>query len=405
MQEIRQSMADLPGVRAFPVMRQGLAGSTSKPVQFVIGGSTYEELAQWRDILLQKIEESNPGLNGIDSNYKETRPQIDLNVDYDRAADLGVTVSEIGSTLETMMGGRNITTFLDDGEEYDVIVEGILEDQNSFADISNIYVRSLRTGQLIPLSNLVSIHEYGAAESLSRFNRIRSITIEANLDEGYSLGEALNYLESLVKEHLPPKVVIDYKGQSRDFIGSGQSILFVFGLGVLIVFLVLAAQFESYVHPFVIMLTVPLALGGGLLGLYLTGNSLNIYSQIGLITLVGLAAKNGILIVEFANQLRDEGREFSEALLEASATRFRPIIMTSLTTIAGAVPLVLATGAGSETRIVIGVVILYGMIVTTLFTLFIVPVAYQLLARKTGSPQRITQMIEQEESQSKKVIE
>ncbi|MFT6906036.1 MAG: multidrug efflux pump [Oleiphilaceae bacterium] len=396
MVEVRKNLVDLPGVRAFPVMRQGLGGRTQKPLQFVLGGSTYEELAQWRDILIDKINENNPGLQGLDSDYKETRPQIDIKVDYNRAADLGVNIQEIGRTLETMMGGRRVTTFLDRGEEYDVIIEGKREDQSSFSDIQNIYVQSSRTNALIPISNLVSIKEYGAAETLSRFNRIRAITLEANLAEGYGLGEALEYMEALVKEHLPEEAVIDYKGQSRDFISSGGSIIFVFALGLLVVFLVLAAQFESWIHPFVIMLTVPLAIAGGLLGLYFTGLSLNIYSQIGLIMLVGLAAKNGILIVEFANQLRDEGMEFGRAILEASEVRFRPILMTGFTTIAGSIPLVLSSGAGSETRIVIGVVVLTGVFAATLFTLFVVPVAYSLLARKTGSVSDVAKQIERE---------
>lgn len=395
MNEIRIKLADLPGVRAFPVMRQGLGGGAQKPVQFLIGGSTYEELAEWRDILLTKINENNPGFIGLDNDYKETRPQIDFQVDYDRAADLGVDIRAIGRTLETMMGGRNVTTFLNRGEEYDVIVEGERERQRSFSDIQNIYVRSSRNSQLIPLANLVSIKEYGAADTLSRFNRIRSITLEANLADGYRLGEALKYLEGLVREHLPSEAIIDYKGQSRDFINSGSSMIFVFLLGLLVVFLVLAAQFESWVHPLVIMLTVPLALGGGLFGLYFTGNSLNIYSQIGLIILVGLAAKNGILIVEYANQLRDEGMPFSPAILKASEIRFRPIVMTGLTTIAGAIPLVLASGAGSETRVVIGIVVLTGVFAATLFTLFIVPVAYSLIARNTGSPNDVSKKIEE----------
>lgn len=396
MDEVRGKLSKFPGVRAFPIMRQGLGGGTGKPVQFVLGGSTYEELAEWRDIIMEKVAENNPGFNGLDSDYKETRPQIDFQVDYNRAADLGVTVEEIGRTLQTMMGGRNITTFLEDGEEYDVKVEGDRSKQTSFSDIQNIYVRSDSTGNLIPLSNVVNITEYAAAETLSRYNRIRSITLEANLEDNYALGEALNHLENIVREHLPDQAVVDYKGQSRDFMTSGNSIIFVFILGLLVVFLVLAAQFESYIHPFVIMLTVPLATGGGLLGLYLTGGTLNIYSQIGLIMLVGLAAKNGILIVEFANQLRDEGMQFSKAIIEASEIRFRPIVMTGLTTIAGAVPLILSSGAGAETRTTIGVVVLAGVFAATVFTLYIVPVAYSLIARGTTSPNAVAERLERE---------
>ena len=400
MNEVRGKLADLSGVRAFPVMRQGLGGGPNKPVQFVLGGSTYEKLAQWRDIILEKIAENNPGFQGLDSDYKQTRPQLDFTVNYNRAADLGVSTEDIGRTLETLMGGRKITTFLDDGEEYDVIVEGESSLQESFSDIESIYVRSNRTGNLIPMSNLLSISEYGAAEKLSRYNRIRAITLSSNLEEGYALSDALAHLEMLVREHLPEEAVIDYKGQSRDFITSGNSIIFVFILGLIIVFLVLAAQFESFVHPLVIMLTVPLAAGGGLLGLYLTGDSLNIYSQIGLIILVGLAAKNGILIVEFANQLRDQGVRFSRAILQASDVRFRPIVMTGLTTVAGAIPLIVTSGAGAETRISIGIVVLFGVISATIFTLFVVPVAYSLIARNTGSPNAVSDQLILESSNS-----
>ncbi len=396
MAEIRQNLSDLPGVRTSPIMRQGLGGGTGKPVQFVLSGPTYETLAQWRDIVLRKVNEDNPGIEGLESDYEETRPQIDFVVDYERAADLGVTVSEIGTTLETMMGGKNVTTFLSDGKEYDVIVEGAREKQRSFNDVNNIYVRSDRTDHLVPLSNIVEIREYGAAQTLSRYNRIRSITLEANLTDGYTLGEALNYLELLVRENLPPEAVIDYKGQSRDFINSGSSMIFVFLLGLSVVFLVLAAQFESWIHPLVIMLTVPLAMAGGLFGLWVTGGSLNIYSQIGLIMLVGLAAKNGILIVEFANQLRDEGMRFHRAIMVAADKRFRPIVMTGLTTVAGALPLVLASGAGAETRITIGIVILAGVSVATFFTMLIVPVAYSVIARKTGSPNDIAKEIDRQ---------
>ncbi|MBM9514769.1 efflux RND transporter permease subunit [Desulfogranum marinum] len=399
MAEIRQNMSDLPGVRAFPIMRQGLGGGTGKPVQFVLSGPTYETLANWRDIIIQKVNEDNPGIIGLESDYKETRPQIDFVVDYERTADLGVTVSEIGTTLETMMGGKNVTTFLSDGEEYDVIVEGEREQQKSFSDVNNIYVRSDRTDQLVPISNIVEIKEYGAAQTLSRYNRIRSITLEANLADGYALGEALDHLEKIVREYLPSEAIIDYKGQSRDFIRSGNSMIFVFLLGLSVVFLVLAAQFESWIHPLVIMLTVPLAMVGGLFGLWLTGGSMNIYSQIGLIMLVGLAAKNGILIVEFANQLRDEGMRFDSAIMEAADKRFRPIVMTGLTTVAGALPLVLASGAGAETRITIGVVILAGVSVATFFTMLIVPVAYSVIARKTGSPNDIAKEIGKQTTQ------
>ncbi len=400
MNEVRAKLSDLPGVRAFPVMRQGFGARIQKPVQFVIGGGTYEELAQWRDILLAKINQDNPGLRGIDWDYKETKPQLQVAIDYNRAADLGVTVSNIGRTLETMLGSRRVTTFIDEGQEYDVILEGERQAQRTPTDIENIYIRSQRSGELIPLSNLVHLEEFADSIKLNRYNRVRSITLEANLEEGYSLGEALTHLEGLVKESLPGQVIIDYKGQSRDYKSAGESLLFIFALGILVVFLVLAAQFESWIHPFIIMLTVPLAMTGALLGLYLTGQTLNLYSQIGLIMLVGLSAKNGILIVEFANQLRDQGYEFREALIEAADVRFRPIIMTGITTAAGSVPLLISTGAGTETRYVIGIVIMFGVIAGTLFTLFVVPAAYDLIGKYTSSPQAVTQQLEKELTES-----
>lgn len=396
MADVRQRLSGLPGVRAFPVMRQGFGSRTQKPVQFVIGGGTYQELATWRDLLMAQINLNNPGLTEMDWDYKETKPQVVVAIDYDRAADLGVTINDIGRTLETLLGSRRVTTYIEAGEEYDVIIEGEREVQRTPASLENIYVRSERSQQLIPLSNLVQVQEAADSASLNRYNRVRAITLEANLADGLALGDALNYLDNLVGEHLPEQVIIDYKGQSRDYKYAGGSILFVFILGLVVVFLVLAAQFESYLHPLVIMLTVPLAIGGALLGLYLSGQSLNLYSQIGLVMLVGLAAKNGILIVEFANQLRDAGQPFREALEEAAVVRLRPIIMTGITTAAGSAPLLLSSGAGAETRAVLGTVILYGVLAATIFTLVVVPVAYDLLARGTGSPKDVRRRLEKE---------
>jgi multidrug efflux pump len=398
MEDVRTRLADLTGVRAFPVMRQGFGGGISKPVQFVIGGGTYEELTEWRDIILSKIEADNPGFVGLDSDYKETKPQISIAINRDRAADLGVSVREVGRTLESMLGGRRVTTFIDDGEEYDVIIEGERETQQTPTNLQNIYVRSASTGDLIPLSNVVDLTEFADSSSLNRYNRVRAITLESNLADDYPLGEALDYLEALVREHLPETAVIDYKGQSLDFQSSGTSIAFVFALGLFIVFLVLAAQFESYVHPLIIMLTVPLAITGALAGLFIFGGSLNIYTQVGLIMLVGLAAKNGILIVEFINQLRDQGMEFHKAVIQASCIRLRPIIMTGITTAAGSIPLIIASGAGSETRTAIGIVIFAGILAATFFTILVVPVAYHLLARGTGSPGDVKRNLEQEEA-------
>ena len=385
--ELNGKLAEVPGVRAIPIMRQGIgARGVTQPVQFVIGGPNYEELAKWRDIILARAAE-NPGLTGVDSDYKETKPTVLVDIDKTRAADLGVSIQTIGRTLETMLGSRRVTTYLDRGEEYDVILEGEESLHRTPQDMTNIYVRSELTGRLIPLSNLVTYHEAADSASLNRYNRIRAITIGANLAEGYTLGEALQFFEDVVHEELPPVAQVDYKGESLELKEAGRSVAFIFGLALLVAFLVLAAQFESFVHPFIIMLTVPLAVAGGLFGLYVTGQSLNIYSQIGMVMLIGLAAKNGILIVEFANQLRDAGKGFREALIEASTLRLRPILMTAITTLMGAVPLIFATGAGAESRAVIGVVVFAGVAFATVFTLFVIPVAYQVLARHTGSPE------------------
>jgi len=394
--EVRQLLSDLPGVLAFPVMRQGFGSSAAKPLQFVIGGGAYDEIAQWRDILVDQINADNPGLLGLDWDYKETQPQLRVRIDYNRSADLGVAIADIGRTLETLLGSRRVTTYIDNGEEYEVILEGERESQRTPAAMENIYVRSSTSGQLIPLANLVRLEEFADSNSLNRYNRVRAITLEANLAPGYTLGEAVAYMEGLVREHLPEAVVVDYKGQTRDLQASAASVMFVMLLGLAVVFLALAAQFESFRHPFTIMLTIPIAIAGGLLGLWLTGNTLNIYSQIGLVMLVGLAAKNGILIVEFANQLRDQGIEFMEALMNACEIRLRPIIMTTLTTAAGTLPLMLGSGPGAETRQVIGIVVFSGVTVAAFFTLFIVPVAYRIISGGGTSPLENSRRLDRE---------
>lgn len=392
-QEIQRLTQDIVGVSIYPIVRQGLVRGFSKPVEFVLGGSTYEELAQWRDIILDKARE-NPNLVGIDHDYKETKPQILVTIDKNRAGDLGVSLLTINRSLESMLGSRRVTTFIERGEEYDVIIEGETALQNTPLDMQNIYVRSQVTNELIPLANLVSLEEYADASTLNRYNRLRSITIDSNLAEGYSLGEALNYLETLARTELPPGVSIGFKGESLDYKESGASIYFIFGLSLMIVFLVMAALFESFIHPLVIMFTVPLAVFGGLFGLWVTGQTLNIYSQIGMIMLVGLAAKNGILIVEFINQLRDEGEDFTDAILKACNIRFRPIVMTAFTTAMGSLPLIFSFGAGAESRFVLGIVIFFGITLMTFLTLFVIPVLYLLLARKTQSPHATSQELE-----------
>ncbi|KGJ89176.1 efflux RND transporter permease subunit [Colwellia psychrerythraea] len=400
--KINADVQSVTDVRAFAIMRRGIGGGggSNAPVSFVLQGNTFAELAEWRDILITEAQK-NPNLSNVNSDYQETYPQLLVQIDRERAYDLGVPVGDIAETLETMLGQRRVTTFVDRGEEYDVIVEGDEKQYQSPADIDNLYVRSRTTDKLIPLANLLNIGENATSSRLNRYNRLRSITITANLADGYALGEALDFLVDVTKNKLPEHVQIDYKGESLLLKESGNSILFVFLLALLITYLVLAAQFESFIHPFVILLTVPLALVGALAGLELMGMSLNIYSQIGIVMLIGLAAKNGILIVEFANQLRDKGIAFEEALISASQQRLRPIVMTTFTTVTSAIPLVLAVGPGAESRMVIGVVIFAGVSLASIFTLFIVPGAYYWLCRNTGSPQAIANEIESLEQQGK----
>jgi len=317
-----------------------------------------------------------------------------VNIDRDRAADLGVSISDIGRTLEVMLGQRTVSTFLDRGEEYDVIIEGIEADFRSPNSIDNLYVRSSRSGELIPMDNLLTFEEQATSSRLNRYNRMRAVTISANLAGDYTLGEGLAYLENIVRTELPDNVSIDYKGESQLYQEQGNSFIYVFMLALAVTYLILAAQFESWVHPLVIMLTVPLALVGAFIGLYFAGMTLNIYSQIGLVMLIGLAAKNGILIVEFANQLRDAGMNFEDALRRAAAQRLRPIVMTGFTTVFSSLPLVFASGPGAESRMVIGMVIAAGVLVSAFMTLYVVPTAYSWLARNTGSPQQRTTEIE-----------
>ncbi|WP_438864134.1 efflux RND transporter permease subunit [Neptunicella sp.] len=398
MDEVSAKLSVIPDVQAFTFSRSGLSGGGGRPVQFVLQGNTYEELVKWRDIILNKAAE-NPNLLRLDSDYKETWPQLMVNIDRDRAADMGVSIGDIGRTLETMLGQRRVSTYLDRGEEYYVIMKGTEDDYRSPQSINNLYVRSDRSNKLIPLDNLLSFKEQATSSQLNRYNRMRSITISANLAEGYTLGQALDYLNNIVKTELPDTASVDYKGESQLYQESGNSIVFIFILALAVTYLVLAAQFESFIHPLVIMLTVPMALVGAFAGLYLSGMTINIYSQIGLVMLIGLAAKNGILIVEFANQLRDAGVEFEQALKRAAAQRLRPIVMTGFTTVFSALPLVLAVGPGAESRQVIGMVIFAGVLFATFMTLFIVPTAYYWLCRHTGSPQEISRKLDKLETQ------
>ncbi|MEM9384325.1 MAG: efflux RND transporter permease subunit [Pseudomonadota bacterium] len=395
MDQLEQRWESIPDLRVFTFMRSGLSsGGGGKPVQFVIGGTNYIDLAAWRDAIIERAR-SNPGLARVDSDLIETQPQLTVSIDKARAAALGVSTLAIGETLQAMMSDQRVASYITRGEEYDVILQAEEDQRASPSDLSNIYVRSERSGELIPLASLLTISDRAGPAELNRYNRMRAVTISANLANGYSLGEALDFLEQVVAEELPPTANIDYRGESQEYRESSGSTLFTLGLAMLVVFLVLAAQFESFRHPLIIMLTVPLAIAGGLIGLMIFGKTLNIYSQIGVVMLIGIAAKNGILIVEFINQMRDEGTPFEEAIIEGARVRFRPVLMTAISTVMGAVPLILATGPGAESRATLGVVVFSGVSLATLLTLFVVPAAYRLIARGTTSPDEVARRLEE----------
>ena len=330
-----RQLRELPGVSAFAVAPGAWSiGQSTRPLNIVLGGTSYEELARWRDAVMIEAEKIS-GLSNVQSDYRERKPKIDVSINRNRAADLGVSLSNVGRTLETILGSRVVTTFIDNGEEYRVIVQGADERRQTPGD-----------------------------------------------------------LETIVREKLPAAARLNYDGESRDFKSTGSAIYTTFALALLIAYLVLAALFESFKHPLIIMTTVPLAITGALFGLAVFGSSVNIYSQIGVIMLIGLAAKNGILIVEFANQLRDRGIEFHDAIIRSAKTRLRPVLMTSICTAFGAIPLLLASGAGALSRQSIGAVVFFGVSFSVLLTLVVVPSVYALLAENTRSPEYVAQLIE-----------
>jgi multidrug efflux pump len=379
---ITPEMVAIPGVVAFPSSPPPLGqGVRDKPIQMVIQTSRpYEELQIMVDKMLAKAAD-NPGLVNVDTDLKLNAPQLAVNIDRDKAAAVGVEVETLGRTLETLLGGRQVTRFKREGEQYDVVVKVADIDRRNPEDLRRIYVRG-RGDTMIPLSNLMSVDESVAPKELNHFNQLRSATITSHLAPGYTLSEGLDFLEKAAEEVLPATAHLDYSGQSREFKSTSSSIYFTFLLALAFIYLVLAAQFESFKDPFIIMLTVPLSITGALLALWLSGGTLNIYSQVGLVTLIGLITKHGILIVEFANQLRAQGHPIGEAVISSATLRLRPILMTTGAMVLGAVPLALATGAGAESRQDIGWVIVGGLLVGTLFTLFVIPVVYTYLASR-----------------------
>jgi multidrug efflux pump len=380
---IRPQVDAVAGVRAFVNNPPSLGQSfRSRPVQFVVLSSRpFAEIEGHVDRLMQAIRD-NPALTGVDHDLRLNKPQIDIQMDRDKIADLGISVEVTGRTLETLFGGRQVTRFNMNGKQYDVVVQVLPADRQTPNDLSQVYVRGRGT-EMVQLSNIVAVGETVAPKELNRFNQLRSVTIGANLAPGYSLGEALTYLEQTAKRVLPADFQIAYDGSSREFKESGASLFVVFLLALAFIYLVLSAQFESFIDPLIIMISVPLSMTGAFAALHYAGCTLNIYSQIGLVTLIGLITKHGILIVEFANQRREIlGESIRVAVIEAAAIRLRPILMTTGAMVLGAVPLALADGAGAESRQQIGWVIVGGMSFGTLLTLFVVPTVYTFMARE-----------------------
>jgi multidrug efflux pump len=381
----------LPGVISFTKDPPSLGGSfLDKKLNYVIYGNTYEELQGKVGKMMGKLSQYK-GITGLDTDLKLNKPQLKVDIDREKAAALGVSMETIGHTLETLMGGRDVTRYKREGKQYDVVVQ--VEDikRRQPSDLTSVYVRGAG-GELNQLSNLVSVRETVAPKELNHFNKLRAAIINGNVAEGYSLGEVLDYVDQVAKEELPAGQVTDLDGESREFRETGAELYLTFVLALVFIYLVLSAQFESFVGPFVIMFTVPLAMTGALLAMFLNakygnGGTLNVYSQIGLVMLVGLITKHGILIVEFANQLRRAGAEKFEAVVEAATLRLRPILMTTAAMVLGAVPLAISTGAGAEARRAIGWVVVGGLLLGTLLTLFVIPSIYTLLVRKVRDPQ------------------
>ena len=379
--ELSPKLFGITGTLNFAINPQSLGqGARSQPVEFIIQTTeSYKKLDEMTGKILAKLAE-NPGLMTPDTDLKLNKPELRVIMDREKLATLGIEVADVGRTLETMLGGRKVTRFKKSGEQYDVLVKIADDKRRTPTDLTAIYVRA-RSGEMIPLSNVLRLEEGVAPRELNHFDKMRAVTITANLAPGYGLGEALSYLEEVTRE-IAPGAAINYGGNSREFKESSASMGAIFGLALAFIYLVLAAQFESFRDPLVILLSVPLAMAGALLAMKLTGGSLNVYSQIGLVALMGLISKHGIMIVEFANQLQEQGRSRLQAVTESASIRLRPIVMTTAAMVLGALPLAFASGAGAESRSAIGWVIVGGMTIGTLFTLFIVPTFYLLIARK-----------------------
>ena len=384
MREAIGKIVTVPQAVAFPISPQSIrVSSYNKPVQMVIYGSTYEELEEIQKKIINNLRK-NPNLSRIESDYSRNKPEVKLIINKSKAKDLGISTESIGRTLEILYGGKKVTTFNKLGKEYPIILQQYISDRRNKDGISKIFVRS-KDGELISLVNLVEFVEEGNAKELNRYNRQRAVTISANINENYTLSEAIRFLEDTVSQ-VSPENQIAWKGKSEEFKETTNELFIIFALALLTAYLVMAATFNSFVHPFIIILTVPLAIFGGLVFILFLNSSVNIFSQIALIILIGISTKNSILIVDFANQLRTKGKNIQDSIKEACDLRFRPIIMTSLSTMIAMLPLVIGNigpGAGEASRLAVGSTILGGMIISTFFTLYVTPSMYLLLAKNT----------------------
>ncbi len=385
MRQAIGKIVTVPQAVAFPISPQSIrVSSYNKPVQMVIYGSTYEELESIQNEVIGKLR-GNRNLSRIESDYSRNKPEVKLIINKNKAKDLGVSTETVGKSLETLYGGKRVTTFNKLGKEYPIILQQYLSDRRNKEGISKIFVRSDTTGKLISLTNLVNFEEEGTAKELSRYNRQRAVTISANISENYTLSEAIKYLENIMAE-VSPKSQITWKGKSEEIKETSNELFIIFALALLTAYLVMAATFNSFIHPFIIILTVPLAIFGGLVFILFLNSSINIFSQIALVILIGISTKNSILIVDYANQIRTTGKNIEAAVKEACSIRFRPIIMTSLSTMIAMMPLVIGNigpGAGEGSRLAVGATILGGMIISTFFTLYVTPTMYLSLAKNT----------------------
>ncbi|GAA5216650.1 efflux RND transporter permease subunit [Corallincola platygyrae] len=395
---IRAATIDVPDVKVIPYV-PGFGGRMGEPVQFVLQGEDYQRLWHFARELAEKAEQSGL-MEGVDLDYNPTTPELILTIDLPVARQLGVSVQDIASTLEVLLGGRNQTRFEERGDEYDVYLKADESQFMSESDLAKVYVPNDK-GELISLNTLIIAEEHASARGLFHYQRKKSINIKANLTAKATLGEALDFLADEARPMLPPGYTFDYAGESKEYFDSQRDVVLLFGLALLVCYLVLAAQFESFISPSIVMITVPLGLVGGLGALLISGETFNIYSQLGLLMLIGMVTKNGILIVEFANQLRDKGLDLLDATRQAASYRLRPILMTAFTTLLGALPMLYASGAGAENRFAIGVVIFGGMLVSTLITLFVVPCLYYLIGRYSRSPQARQHKLERELAKSR----